>query len=179
MPRALPGSRTFALPLTFAAALSAAAALPACQRAAAAVDADTVIAMERAALARWGKGDPQGYLEIMSPDITYFDPMQEKRVDGIAAMNQLLVPLTGKISVSRFDMISPRVQQHGDVALLTFNLISYQRQPGGSEKAVARWNSTETYARMDEGWRIIHSHWSFIKPELKQAASEETPRTSS
>jgi ketosteroid isomerase-like protein len=155
-----------------AAVLVAAMGISACQRAEAAFEADAIIAMERAALDRWGKGDPQGYVEIMAADITYFDPVHEKRVDGLAAIKEMLAPITGKISVSRYDMIAPKVQHHGDVALLTFNLISYQRQADGSEKAVARWNSTETYARVADDWRIIHSHWSFITPELKQQVSE-------
>ena len=147
--------------------------LPGCAERSTAVDPEAIIAIERAALDRWGKGDPQGYVESFAPEITYFDPMQEKRVDGIDAMKQMLGPIAGKIFVSRFDMINPRVQQHGDVALLTFNLISYQKQPDGIERAVARWNSTEAYARVDGQWRIIHSHWSYIKPELKQPATEE------
>lgn len=131
-----------------------------------------VEAMERAALDRWGKGDPQGYLAIMANDVTYFDPMQEKRLDGLEAMKKMLAPITGKIKVSRFDMINPKVQRHGDSALLTFNLVSYVTQPDGKELAVARWNSSELYARIDGQWRIVHSHWSYIKPELKQAVTE-------
>ena len=57
-----------------------------------------VEAMERAALDRWGKGDPQGYLNIMADEVTYFDPVQETRVDGIDAMRQMLAPITGRIS---------------------------------------------------------------------------------
>lgn len=30
-------------------------------------------------------------------------------------------------------MLNPKVQQYGDVAVLSFNLLSYQRQPDGSE----------------------------------------------
>jgi uncharacterized protein (TIGR02246 family) len=131
-----------------------------------------VIAMERAALDRWGKGDPQGYLDIMAPEVTYFDPVQEKRLDGLDAMKKMLAPITGKIKVSRFDMINPKVQPHGDSALLTFNLVSYVTAPDGKERAVARWNSSELYARVDGQWRIVHSHWSYIKPELKQAVTE-------
>ena len=131
-----------------------------------------VIAMERAALDRWGKGDPQGYLEIMANEVTYFDPTREKRVDGVEAMKKLLEPITGKVKVSRYDMIDPKVQHHGDAALLTFNLVSYVSQPDGKERAVARWNSSELYARIEGQWRIVHSHWSYIKPELKQAISE-------
>ena len=51
-----------------------------------------VVAMERAALDRWGKGDPQGYLEIMANEVTYFDPTQEKRMDGLEAMRKMLAP---------------------------------------------------------------------------------------
>lgn len=131
-----------------------------------------LVAMERAALDRWGTGDPQGYLEIMANEVTYFDPMQEKRTDGREAMVKLLTPLTGKIKVGRFDMIDPKVQRHGDSALLTFNLVSYVAQADGREVAVARWNSSELYGKVDGQWRIVHSHWSYIKPELKQAVTE-------
>ena len=131
-----------------------------------------VVAMERAALDRWGKGDPQGYLEIMASEMTYFDPTQEKRVDGRQALAKILEPLTGKIKVARFDMIDPRVQHHGDAALLTFNLVSYVTGPDGKEVAIARWNSSELYGRVEGQWRIVHSHWSYIKPELKQSITE-------
>jgi ketosteroid isomerase-like protein len=134
-----------------------------------------IIAMERGALDRWGKGDPQGYVEIMAPSVTYFDPFQAARVDGLPAIQALLAPITGKIRVDRYDMLRPNVQHHGDAAILTFNLISYVKQPDGTERAVARWNSTETYARVDGKWRIVHSHWSFTTPDLKQPVSEEKP----
>jgi ketosteroid isomerase-like protein len=140
------------------------------------VEPNYIVAMERAALDRWGAGDPRGYLEIMAPEVTYFDPGQERRVDGLRAMTDLLVPLTGKIRVDRYDMVSPLVQQHGDAAILTFNLVSYQQRADGTEHAVAHWNSTETYARVDGHWRIVHSHWSFVKPELKQPVTEESSR---
>jgi hypothetical protein len=74
--------------------------------------------------------------------------------------------------VSRFDMIDLRVQRHGESALRTFNLVSYVALPGGQERAIARWNSSELYGLVDGTWRIVHSHWSFIKPELKQTVTE-------
>jgi ketosteroid isomerase-like protein len=133
-----------------------------------------IIGLERAALDRWGKGDPQGYLEIMAPEITYFDPSRERRVDGLAAMKDFLVPFTGKIRVDRFDMLGPKVQHHGEIAILTFNLLSYRKQADGTEKVIASWNSTEVYGQVDGRWRIVHNHWSYIKPELKQPVSEES-----
>jgi len=37
----------------------------------------------------------------------------------------------------------------------------------GAEVVLTRWNSTEVYAQFEGKWKIIHSHWSYIKPELK------------
>jgi ketosteroid isomerase-like protein len=133
-----------------------------------------IVAMERAALDRWGRGDPQGYLEIMAAEVTYFDPTGDKRVDGLPAMKALLEPFTGRIKVDRYDMIDPRVQRHGDAATLTFNLVNYRKRPDGTEYAFVRWNSTETYALVDGRWRIVHSHWSYVKPDLKQPLSDES-----
>ena len=135
--------------------------------------AATVIDLERGALDRWGNGDPQGYIEIYAPELTYFDPVQEQRVDGLDAMKAMLAPLAGKIRVDRYDLIDPKVQRHGEVAVLTFNLLSYRTQPDGKDAVVARWNATAVYRAMDGTWKSIHVHWSFIKPELKAPVSEE------
>jgi ketosteroid isomerase-like protein len=125
--------------------------------------ASEVIALERAALDRWGAGDPAGYVELFADDITYFDPLQERRLDGRAAMVALMESIAGKIRVDRYDMMHPVVQQSGDVALLSFNLVSY-RTDAGVERAISSWNSSEAYRRTPEGWRIFHSHWSYIRP---------------
>jgi ketosteroid isomerase-like protein len=126
-----------------------------------------IIALERGALERWGKGDPQGFFDIMSNDETYFDPIAAKRIDGLEALRNFFAPFTGKISIDRFEMIGPTVQRHGDVAILTFNLVNYGAQLSGNPKSTARWNSTEIYQRLNGRWKIVHSHWSYTKPELK------------
>lgn len=132
-----------------------------------------IIAIERAALDRWGRGDPAGYLSIMAADVSYFDPTQSARLDGRRAMTDLLVPLTGKIKIDRYEMLNPTVQRYGDAALLTFNLVSYRKQADGTERAIVRWNSTEAYARQEGRWVIVHSHWSYVKPDLKQVPEGE------
>jgi ketosteroid isomerase-like protein len=132
-----------------------------------------LVAIERAALDRWINVDPDGYLGLYAPEVTYFDPMREKRVDGRAAMEALLAPLRGMkspITDPRYDMIDPKVQRHGDVALLTFNVVSYGKPPNKPETVLARWNSTEVYNRIDGQWKIIHSHWSYVKPDIKPPA---------
>jgi len=131
---------------------------------------DEIVGLERAALDRWVHLDPQGYLDLYAPEVTYFDPQREKRIDGVDTLRTLLAPIKDvklPFTNPRYDMIGPHLQTHGDVALLTFNLVSYGTFPGKGEVVVARWNSSELYARVQGKWRIIHSHWSYTKPELK------------
>jgi ketosteroid isomerase-like protein len=151
--------------------------LPACARPVADdFNPEQIIAMERAALDRWGKADPTGYFEIYAPDIVYFDPTTAARIDGReplkATIEAIFAPFKGTTVVGRFDMQKPLVQRRGDTAVLTFNLLSYRADAGQPERVVARWNSTEVYSRIDGVWRITHSHWSYVKPELKQPMTQ-------
>ena len=57
-----------------------------------------IISLERAALNRWSKGDPSGFLEISAPDVVYFDPFQERRLDGLGALTGYYESLRGKFN---------------------------------------------------------------------------------
>ena len=138
-------------------------ALAARARSADAAQADAVIALERGALDRWGAGDPGGFLATYAPEVTYFDPGIERRVDGLAAMTEYYRPFRGKIKVLRYELIGPRVQRHGDVAVLSYNLRNEFVQPDG-KVGTSRWNSTSVYARVGGAWKVVHSHWSLTKP---------------
>jgi len=78
----------------------------------------------------------------------------------------------GKIRVERAEMIDPKVQQQGDIAVLTFNLVSHGARFGDGPKGDVRWNSTEVYQRISGQWKIIHSHWSYTQPDLKEKPAE-------
>lgn len=130
--------------------------------------AGEIIAMTRAALDRWGKGDIQGPLELYARDITYFDPIQEKRVDGIEAIRKIYAPFAGKLKIGHYEMLDPKVQRYGDTAILTFNLTDdVIEQPGGPGHIRVPWNCTQVWTRINGKWRVVHEHWSFIKPEPK------------
>jgi ketosteroid isomerase-like protein len=149
--------------LTASAALSLASA-----HAADGLNPETIIALERGALDRWGNGDPRGYLDLYAPDITYFDPAREARVDGLEAITALLAPIAGKIKTDRYEMTRAKVQHSGDVAVLSYNLVTYSKRPDGKPVTV-RWNVTSVYQRLGGSWRTIHNHFSYTKPELKDA----------
>jgi hypothetical protein len=115
-----------------------------------------VIEMECAALVRWGMGDPDGFLEICAPDIVYFDPGLQRRIDGLAALTDYYEEIRGKVHFDRFELINPFIQEVGDAAVLTFNYASYSAQGQPS-----RWNCTEVYRRTLDKWEIIQTHWSY------------------
>ena len=145
--------------LVFVLALSGTVVAAVRARSADAVQSDEIISLERAALDRWGKGDPTGFLEIYAPEVTYFDAGTQRRIDGIVAITDYYRPFTGKIKVQRYEMIGPKIQRHGEVAVLTYNLRSEAVQPDGKQITV-RWNSTSVYVRTGQSWKVIHSHWS-------------------
>ncbi len=114
-----------------------------------------VLKLERAALARWGAGDPSGYLEIYAEDISYFDPFHKERIDGLAAMTELYESLRGQVHVDSWEIVGPRVQELGDLAILTFVDV------GQCAGKIWRWNATEVYRRGPSGWKIVHANWSY------------------
>jgi len=130
---------------------------------------ETLLARERAALTRWCQGDPTGFLEISAPDVVYFDPFLDRRLDGWQALADYYAPLRSTIFAARFEILNPLVQASGDLAILTFNFVSYgaaTTETGNADGSVLRWNCTEVYRRQPtEGqWLIIQTHWSFTHP---------------
>ncbi len=121
--------------------------------------ANQIIAIERAALEAWLSGNSSGYLEILADEITYFDPYLPKRMEGLEAMTEFYESLRGSgKNPFTYEMVAPKVQLHGDTAILTYNLDS---QAGGRRWL---WNCTEVYALLNGAWKIVHNHWSFIRP---------------
>ena len=54
---------------------------------------EELVALERSALDRWIKFDPQGYLDLQATEVTYFDPFTESRVEGLDAMQVRVAPM--------------------------------------------------------------------------------------
>jgi ketosteroid isomerase-like protein len=124
-----------------------------------------IIVKERQILDEWGKGRTMVFPENSEAEITYFDPSLEKRIDGINQFTELLKPIENKFTIDRYEMINPKVQVHGEIAVLSYNLVNYSKNSEGVEKKFS-WNCTEVYKKRKEDWKIIHSHWSFTQPKL-------------
>ena len=58
-------------------------------------------------------------LDASDPEVDYFDPVVEARLDGLPALRALYDPMQGKFHVDRWEMINPRVVVSGDMGVLT------------------------------------------------------------
>jgi hypothetical protein len=117
-----------------------------------------ILDLERQAMDGWLKGNPDPQLAIMDPQITYIhDAVLEKRIEGLPALKALFEQYRGMPLFESYEILDPKVQATGDVAILTYQLV---RHAGG---AVTRWNATQVYQKKGERWLVIHSHWSAAK----------------
>jgi ketosteroid isomerase-like protein len=128
---------------------------------------EIIIAKEKILLDEWGKGRTMIFPQNSAAEITYFGPSLEKRINGIKEFTKLLKPIENKFTIEKYEMLDPKVQVHGEVAVLSYNLVDYSKNPQGEEQKFL-WNTTQVYKQIDNDWKIIHSHWSFTKPELKR-----------
>jgi ketosteroid isomerase-like protein len=118
----------------------------------------TIIALERAALDRSDRYDPDGFLTLSDPGVVYIDPTLEQPIVGLENLRTYYKSFRGTGTPVRGEMLNAKVQVMGDTAVLTFN---YRRTDGKEP----RWNATEVYRKTKDGWRIVHTHWSYIKPQ--------------
>jgi ketosteroid isomerase-like protein len=120
--------------------------------------ARAILALERGAMDGWLKGDPDPFLAISDPEITYFHVMTTQRLDGLPAVKALYEAYRGRPLFDSYEIVDPMVQTGGEVAVLTYILV----QRNG--EAANRYNATEVYQRKKDGWRVVHSHWSATRP---------------
>lgn len=117
--------------------------------------ASTIIAMEKAALE---VGTGEGFLAISDPDVVYFDPDIEKPIHGLNALQAFYRKGQDANGQPKAEMLNSKVQLAGDAAVLTFNYRDRNPREHG-------WNCTEVYRRTPDGWRIIQTHWSYVKSQ--------------
>ena len=125
-----------------------------------------ILEKEKKILDEWGKGHTMIFPMNSADEITYFEPGTEKRIDGKNNFTDFLKPYENTFIVDKYEMLNPKVQVHGDIAVLSYNLVDYSKNENNVEQ-ITQWNSTEVYKKIDGDWKIIHSHWSYTKPTIK------------
>ena len=120
---------------------------------------EAILALERVALDIYSAGDPQGYAQSSTDDVTYFDFIgAEVRVDGIQALRDYLSKLQVDFPVHTYEIVNPKVQVYGDVGILTMH---YHPTSLGGE-AMGASKATCVYRRTGETWHRVHAHWSTL-----------------
>ena len=94
--------------------------------------------------------------------MTYYDHVTRTRIDGIAALKDHARQFVDKVDVPRYDMPEPPGPADGNIAVLTFNWITYSRDG----ELTSRWNATEVFVRTEgHGWKYAHLHSAPIIPK--------------
>ena len=129
-----------------------------------------LVALERSAMDGWKNGNPDPLLAISDPEVTYYHAVTNGRIDGLAALKQFYEGYRGRALFDTYEIQDPKVQVHGDVAILTYHFV---RSMGGVSD---HWNATQVYLREAQGWKVIHTHWSMTNPPMQpSAAANVTP----
>jgi ketosteroid isomerase-like protein len=131
-----------------------------CSGALAAADSteQTILAMERRGMDAWGQGNPDEFLKISDPEITWLHSSFEKRYEGLQEVKALYEGFRGRPLFDRYEITSPKVVASGNTAILTY---LFTTQNGTLTR---QWHATEVYRKGRAGWRILHSHFSQVKP---------------
>ncbi len=127
---------------------------------------ETILTLERSINERWNKGDVDGALEIYSEDVTYFDPLTERRLEGRKAVETYFRQFfEGRLNILRNEFSNPQVivGDSGDLAVLSYNLVNFVADGNGGETLGTPWNSTQVYRLIDGKWRVVHVNWSFTR----------------
>jgi hypothetical protein len=114
----------------------------------------TILELEKRAMDQWLQGNPDGFLAISDPAITYFHSTLEGRLVGVAAVRALYETYRGRPLFDAYEIVGPKVVASGGTAVLTYQLVTRN----GS--LTRRWHATEVYRHAHAGWRIIHTHFS-------------------
>jgi ketosteroid isomerase-like protein len=121
----------------------------------------TILTQERGALDRWSAGDPMGFAEMAADDVTYFDDiMAQTRLDGLEELRDYLTSLVGQIPPHTYEILDPKVQVYGDMAISTLHY-----QPIIDGEPGPPWKATDVFRWSDGEWRLVHAHWSLVKQQ--------------
>jgi len=114
-------------------------------------------------------------VEISAEDITYVDPGLTSPILGLGDYKAYMKQVEGKVHYQGSEFIDPRVVIVGEAAVLSYNYRSSELAPEGTILSQTPWNATEVYFRRDGQWRIVHTHWSFIKHKLPESLELPLP----
>ena len=107
----------------------------------------------------FAESDSSTYVAMYAADdVTYIDPSSGGILENQAAKDYLL-GFTGFIPPFTYEITDASVNLSGDTAVFTFNVEMFS-----DGAPVGAWNTTEIHQRAEDGWEMIHAHWSNPAP---------------
>lgn len=96
----------------------------------------------------------------IADDYTEFNGEYSTRLDGKALAMKLTEP-AGKDPnrIAAAEMLNPKVQVYGDVAILTYNFAGVSKNKEGEVKSV-RAKSSRVYAKQGGKWKLVHANFA-------------------
>jgi ketosteroid isomerase-like protein len=107
--------------------------------------------------------DPTNVAEMdknTADDYTEFNSSFATRIDGKALASRLS-EASGKDPSRRLvaEMLNPKVQVYGDMAILTYNFAGQVKNKDGEVKPT-RAKSTRVYAKISGKWKLVHANFA-------------------
>lgn len=124
--------------------------------------ADEIMGMVKAGWAAQA-ADPGNVAESfknVADDYTEFNGDYSTRIDGKSVSMSLAEP-AGKAPGRRVasEMLNPKVQVYGDVAILTYNFAGIVKNKDGELKTT-RAKSTRVYVKQGGKWKMVHANFA-------------------
>ena len=130
----------------------------------AAADSDEAVAKKIISLAyeQWkafDKRDVAKAMEQVDDEYTEFNPVAATRLDG-KALNKRMAEAGNQDSGDGIlaEMLNPKVQVYGDVAILSYNYMGMTRDKDGNTEPV-RAKSTRVYVKKSGSWKLVHANF--------------------
>lgn len=121
-----------------------------------------VLTLEQAALDRWRRGDPWGFAEMSTDEVTYFGPGTPWRINGLQALKTEYGKREGRAHYDVVELVEPQVHLHGPAVVLTYRCVAAMFRADGTAGAGTPWNCTEVFVRRQGAWKIVHTHRSYV-----------------
>lgn len=99
-------------------------------------------------------------MKDVADEYTEFNAETPTRMDGKDLNMRLADALTsGSSAFVAAEMVNPKVQVYGDVAILTYNFVGMSRDKDGVvEPSLAK--STRVYAKKGGRWMLVHANFA-------------------
>ena len=134
-------------------------------------EAEILAVLDRHLRSIW-EGDLETYAATTATDVTFFEwYISTQRIDGLdfhlretAAVHRAAEQRrqAGELYQVEHEVLTPRVQLLGDVAIVTYTLL--MRYTTGQSVEHTEHNETRVFHRREAGWQLVHCHKSPMWP---------------